>query len=116
MSRLMPHVEQHDLYTYLIESRSERGERRFVNIAANWAHGQCDCMDWATRRAKAIRSGKGPFDEKATCWHVRQAQKFWALQTILLTAPDEALGEGAVAEPPEERCIPADAADRDRPF
>lgn len=105
MQRIMPNVEPHDPHTFLVQSRTNAVRRYLVSLAANWGHGMCVCPDWEGRRQPALRKA-GMSSERNECWHIKQARRYWAIQTTLLTAPDEALAEGVMDEPPE-RVAPA---------
>ena len=100
LKRLMPHVEQHDPYTFLVRSRSRGGRVYTVSIASNWGNGQCSCEDWSIRRQPALRKN-GVQGVQSECWHVKEAKRFWCYQTVLATAPNEALAEGVLDPPPE---------------
>lgn len=100
LERMMPWVVPHDPFTYLVQSRTNAGRQYLVSIAANWGSGKCACPDWEARRGPGLKRG-GVANERNECWHVRQAKRYWALQTILATAPEEALSEGVVARPAE---------------
>lgn len=105
-ARLMPHVEEHDLMTFLVSSRTNAARKYLVNIAGNWGNGICTCVDFEMRRGPALKKN-GVQGERNECWHIKQAKRFWALQTILATAPDEALAEGVLDPPPEADAAPA---------
>lgn len=100
MRRLMPHVERHDLFTFLVQSRARGGRRHLVSISANWGNGKCGCEDFEIRRNIALRKSGVP-GVQYECWHIREAKRYWTYQTILATAPDEALAEGVLDPPPE---------------
>ena len=105
MARIMANVEQHDPHTFLVQSRSNASRRYLVSLAANWGHGMCTCADWEARRQPALRKS-GVSSERNECWHIKQARRYWAIQTTLATAQDEALAEGVVGRP-EELSAPA---------
>lgn len=99
-ARLMPHVEQHDPFTYLVQSRTKASRKYLVSIAANWGNGKCTCTDFEARRNPVLRK-TGVQGERNECWHIKQAKRYWALITIFATAPQEALAEGVLDSPPE---------------
>lgn len=100
LKRIMPHVEPHDPYTFMVQSRTNARRWYIVSIAANWGHGMCVCPDWEGRRNPALRRA-GESAERHECWHIKQARRYWAIQTTLATAPDEALAEGTLDAPAE---------------
>lgn len=60
----------------------------------------CVCVDYERRRAPALKKSGQPA-ERHECWHIKQAKRWWSLQTVLATAPDEALAEGVLDAPTE---------------
>lgn len=94
----------------MVTSRRNLSRRYLVDLAANWGAGQCECPDFGFNRAPRITEGN-EHDDKAECWHIKQARRYWAIQTVLATAPDDWLEEGCLVDEPPERVIPAHEVD-----
>jgi hypothetical protein len=75
---LFPEVEWVEEMTYFVQSASNAHRQWTVDMRSNRGHGECQCPDFRTRRAKELERGAEPVGDRLACRHVRLINRWLA--------------------------------------